>query len=305
VAKVSTAIADQVLSSQFRFNEGKGMITAVACVFDAIQGYDTKCGVRLSVQRLDSDWNPTDDEPVDEVLGVGKSEHFHPANASSADDDDPQDLGGPEEAEDAEGNSITSIDGKKIDKQSKYAIFCKSLEEAGFKPAYLDGYLPHLVGLKAEFTQLPLPKGANFKGKNDPTCLAIKDKKIAVFPYEVKKGAAASKTATKTAAPAAKAAAKSSAKEEAPESETDAVDEIANEQAMQVLAEIHGKKAGQTITRQMVNSLKLTILPKIKGITPDLNKRVSAKFKDAAWLDAAAGELGWEVSGDDFTVPGE
>jgi hypothetical protein len=300
VAKVSTAIADQVLSSQFRFNEGKGMITAVACVFDAIQGYDTKCGVRLSVQRLDSDWNPTDDEPVDEVLGVGKSEHFHPANASSADDDDPQDLGGPEEAEDAEGNSITSIDGKKIDKQSKYAIFCKSLEEAGFKPAYLDGYLPHLVGLKAEFTQLPLPKGANFKGKNDPTCLAVKDKKIAVFPYEAKKGTAG-KTAAATAKPAAKATAKPAAKAEA----EDGADDAVNDAAMEVLAEIAGKKAGQTITRQMISSLTLTILPKIKGMTADMQKLVKAKIKDQPWLDQAAVSMDWEVVADDFTVPGE
>jgi hypothetical protein len=300
VAKVSTAIADQVLSSQFRFNEGKGMITAVACVFDAIQGYDTKCGVRLSVQRLDNDWNPTDDEPVDEVLGVGKSEHFHPANASSADDDDPQDLGGPEEAEDAEGNSITSIDGKKIDKQSKYAIFCKSLEEAGFKPAYLDGYLPHLVGLKAEFTQLPLPKGANFKGKNDPTCLAVKDKKIAVFPYEAKKGAAG-----KTAAAAAKpAAAKAAAgKPAAAKAEAEDGDDAVNEAAMEVLAEIAGKKAGQTITRQMISSLTLTILPKIKGMTAEMQKLVKAQIKDQQWLDAAAASMEWEVVADDFTIP--
>lgn len=303
MSRVSTAVADQVQNSTFRFNEGKGLITNAAVVFEKIGDYDAKCGVRLSIQRLDNDWNPTDDEPVEETLGCGSAHKFHPSMASSPSDEEPQDLGDYDDAPEAEGNCINSVDGGKIDKQSKFAIFSKSLEEAGFKPQYLDGYVPHLVGMKALFTQLPLPKGANFTGKTDPTCLVVKDKKIAVFPYEQAKSAAAKgKNGASAPAPAkGKAAATPTPKAAPAPAETggDEVEEAvvlfleAEEAVVLFLADLAEKNPGKTMKHAKIKAHSITGL---RG-----NKAAQDLVKDIEWLGNKCTEMGWEVVADDFT----
>lgn len=292
--RASSAVADQVQSSQFKFDGGNGEIVGAVACFETPKGYEKRCGVRVTIQPLDKDWNPTDADPVSEFLSAGSADRYHPGQ-SDGPDDDPEDLG---DDDAAEGNNLLS-DGGKSNKQSKFGIFSASLENAGFKGSLLNGYLPNLVGTKAHFTQTPQPKGANYTGKSDPTALTVT--KIAVFPYEEKAGAGAGKGKA-ASAPSAPSAASSSKGKGGKNSAAD-MDETAAEIAVQFLAEVQQKAAGQTLTRQNIQSRAVTGLVKLSGGNADLKKAAAALLKNQEWLDEQATGLGWEVVADDFTPP--
>lgn len=180
--------------SSFDFGEGRGRVIAATVYNHEIPGYPpASCGFKLTIQRLDTNWKPTNDEPVDQFISAGAADEvtyesggtavakFHPGKAGGSEED----FGGVEPwgnpkydcgAEDqAEGNVLlVNPDwGKGPDKKSKIGIFGTSLIEHGVKKALLNGYAPNLVGLEAHFTSFMMEKPRNSKSKNDPTCMIV------------------------------------------------------------------------------------------------------------------------------------
>src|SRR5579872_4416883 len=197
--RVGFSSTDQTTSSKFKFEGGKGEIVDCKAIIDRFDGDDGptfNCAFAVTIQGMNKDWQPINDEPVTENLNWGPASKFHPSNAASSDDPEPTDLG---EDEGTEGNCVISMTGKGPDKKSKISIFGNSLEQCGFKAAYLNGYAPNLIGLRAEFFQEPQQKGSNYKGKGDPTALVVKS--IAVMPSNQggKAGGAAGATGRTTA----------------------------------------------------------------------------------------------------------
>lgn len=294
--RVGFSTQEQTASSKFKFEGGKGEIIDCKVVVDKFgEGSEAtyNCAFAVTIQGMNKEWQPLDDEPVTENLNCGPASKFHPANASSSDDPEPTDLG---EEEGAEGNCFISLTGKGPDKKSKVSIFGRSLEEFGFKPAYLNGYAPNLIGLRAEFFQQPQPKGSNYTGKNDPTALVVKS--IAVMPANQggkTTGATAAKTAP--AKPTSTQAAKPNGKANgapAPAVDNGGDDEVSNI-AIQMLAAVGQSSGGQTLTRQKIGSKLVTLLAK-NQIKSTLHKAVQEKVKDNEWFAEQADNLGWTVA---------
>ena len=128
--RVGFSIEEGVSSSQFKFEEGRGRIVAAIATVEKIQDFDAKCGIKVSIQRIGRDGKPTDDEPVEEFLPCGPITKFHPANASSPDDADPEDLG---DEVGVEGNCILAVEGAHIDRKAKLWIFGSSAQEKGLR----------------------------------------------------------------------------------------------------------------------------------------------------------------------------
>ncbi len=58
--------------SNFDFAEGRGRIVACTAYNHEIPGYPpASCGYKVSIQRLDANWKPTSDEPLDEFISWG------------------------------------------------------------------------------------------------------------------------------------------------------------------------------------------------------------------------------------------
>src|SRR5712692_4414481 len=84
--------------SSFTFVEGNGRVVDCRVVNHAIGG-QSKTGYLVSIQRLDAQWRPTQDEPVDEFLAAGATDKFdsagtliggfHPGLAASRADSNP------------------------------------------------------------------------------------------------------------------------------------------------------------------------------------------------------------------------
>lgn len=232
------------------------------------------CCAAIQLQRLDKDMNPTEDEPQWEYLTYGKDslEKYHPGNASSPDDDDPEDLGS---EVDTEGNTIFVVDeSAKLRTTCKWMIFAKSLEAQGFKPDILGrGYFPDLVGTKGHVKTLTMEKIDD--SDKAPTCLVFD--KIVVYPYS--KGGA-----KKAAAPA-----KSGKAATAPPADEDA-DNPADEKAREVMTELSVEYSGKPIPVKKIAALAQTKM--IRARTPGkLQKQALDLIGSAEWL----GEKGYEV----------
>lgn len=312
--RVGTSIEEQITSGGFKFEEGNGVIVAAVFINDQIGNYDAKCGLKVSIQRMTKTWKPTGDEPVEEILGAGPlvnkagDPKFHPGNASSSDDPDPEDCG---DEIGVEGNCLYAFEGAAIDKKSKLSIFSRSMQETGLKPALLNGYAPNLVGLKGHFKQLLLEKGANFTGTNDPTCLVV-DSIANLSEINGSGKAAPAKAAAgnpaavpaKPAVAAAKAPVKAApAPVAAPAAETGDVDEEVDTTATSMLSLIAQSSAGQTLTRQKVGSKLVTMLAKNR-VPVKMHKPVQNLINtNDAWFEAKAEEFGWGVDGIEVTFP--
>jgi hypothetical protein len=305
--RAGLSVEEQGTSGGFKFEEGNGRIVAASVVIEPIQGYDSKCGLKVGIQRLGKDWKPTSDEPVEEVLGCGGTANFHPGNMAGPADDNPKDLGGDDETE---GNCIVSVEGKRVDKKSKSAIFCSSLQEHGVKAGLLNGYAPNLIGLEAHFTQLMLPKGVDYTGKRDPTCLIIgkgglvngAETKELIHKYPGAQtgqkgvGAATGKTTPVVNGPPAPEMAVAPT---TPLSDgAEAVSE-AQEAALAVLTAIGAKGPGQTLPKQKFITRFRTYLAMEKVPRP-LHKPAEALVM-GEWFGEVADALGWTV-GQDGTV---
>lgn len=285
--------------SSFRFPAGKGEIVNAEVGVDKAGGPDLKAGIFVTLQPLDKDWNATEADPVTEFLSFGKThvvvgdeeiELFHPGNAKNNEDEDPEDLG---REEGTMGNALWTRDETvMVDKKSKSAIFGASLVAHGFPVDRLNGYMPNLIGIKAEWYQAPQEKGDNYTGKRDPTCLSVKDK--LVFDKGGKK--TVGKTTTSAATAAAKtgktatAAGKTAAGKTAPGADADATDAVGT-LAETLLLELKKKFSNAddnvSVDRSRLNSQLVMLFPKHK-VTPAQQKPVQTLFKSDEWITTMA-----------------
>jgi hypothetical protein len=303
--RVGFSIEEGVSSSQFKFEEGRGRIVAAVATVDKIGEYDAKCGIKVSVQRLGRDGKPTDDEPVDEFLPCGPITKFHPANAKSAEDQDPEDAG---DEVGVEGNCILAIEGAHIDRKAKLWVFGSSAQEKGLRPALLDGYAPHLVDLDADFAQQVMPKGDGFTGKRDPTCLIVKKEGNIYNLAEINKrvgGGAGTGTGKPapvpvTGKPSAPAAAKPTPAAASTNGDNSAETDML---AIQLFAALPGKKE-LTLTTAKVASRLMTVMVSHKpSLTPVQIRDVQKVTGQPGWIAEQAEASGWAVEGENVTIP--
>lgn len=282
------------------FNEGWGIITkAEGVVFQYPPNKTTGAQslpalfARLLIQHTDSSFAATSDEPAEQLLKIADIAACHPGIAKSRDDQDPEDAG--EELETV-GNCIFTVEeGYKIQANSKYLTFTKSLEDKGFKPEILgEGYFPDLEGLQAMFKTV---QGKKFAGKDggDVTPDYFVVDVIKKFPYEKKAGAgtgSAKKTtppttpgAKKTVAAAAKTVESEAEPEPAEEVETaDAgSDDPIETGAQEILAKVISEQSGQTMKRSKMNVFCFNALNKSK-IEKKFHKAIQDKLRDKDWL---------------------
>lgn len=241
--------------------------------------------VVLSFARLDpTSGERLDEDAIEEMFGIGKLEKFHPGNASSADDDDPEDAG---DELDTTGNCIYAVtDGARLNKNCKWIRMSTSLEEQGFKPEVLgNGFMPDLVGLKMVVKTVTLPKMANSTSKREPTALICE--KVIQFPYEKKaKGAAGKAAPAAKPAPgkAAPAAAKPAAKPAA------AAEESSDDMAVTILKAIVEANSGKELElRKIVNAAQVRLMR--EKVAPKNHKPILDQLKDLAWLAEQAEAL--------------
>lgn len=300
------------------FGTGNGEIVAAAVLVHQFppnkntgDQEEPRCKVRLTIQRMDKDWKPmAGEEPIEEyiaVAGKGGLAKFHPGQAEGPDDEDPSDLG---DDLGAEGDSIVAIDGAQVNENSKLGIFTSHLQDAGFKPEYLNGYLPNLVGLQAHFVTKKMK--ATEEGMKDWDVLTVD--KIQRFPYQ--KGGAKPAATTKApvkAAPASKAPVKAAGKPNGKPAATPPASEgaDADSEATRLLTALGQNKAGQTMTRlkegppaNRIPSQAAVLLGKL-GIAPELHTEVLGLIADDEWFLGNAELLGWAVEGDTVTIASE
>jgi hypothetical protein len=125
-------------------------------------------------------------DPVEIDFGYGKTslEAFHPADAKSAGDEDPKDLG---DRVGTEGNSIYCSGSEAFNKSCGAVVFTESLVKLGFPKDVLDQtYAPNYVGMKFRLdtldsktinekygTRLNTKPIVNSKGESNPVTYKI------------------------------------------------------------------------------------------------------------------------------------
>jgi hypothetical protein len=128
--------------------------------------------------------------PAEQVLlkicnpdkGTMRLESCHPGSYPDGNLDlDPEDCGNDLGAA---GNTLFAMqDGFQINDKTKWMSFTGSLVEAGFKPAVLKRtYFPDLVGLRAYFQTVQMPKGVN--DDFDSTKFIVQKGSVRQYPYE-------------------------------------------------------------------------------------------------------------------------
>src|ERR1035438_6275376 len=189
--------------SLFQFQGGKARVVGFDITNHKIPAFtETSCGLLVTLQPLDANWNPTNSEPVSEfVLGgdvqyvnqqTGETEQrWHPGIAANRDDTMPDlgnagDLGneeGPEEYH-FRGNVVLSHNGKAFTKHdhpknpSPVSVLLHSMEEAGVKNTLISHfYTPDFIGLEAEFTRLMSGRVSKEKGNQITQLIVGKDGK--------------------------------------------------------------------------------------------------------------------------------
>lgn len=296
--RMGFAIEDQRSSSTFRFEEGRGSIVS-AVVRKGSTGFnEDKCLLVVGIQRLGRDGKPTEDDVVEEELTIGKLSKFHPGNANGPSDEDPEDLG-----TDGEGNAICAIEGAHPDPKAKASSFGKSLQEAGLRPALLNGYLPNLIGIDANWAREMVKYGA---GMNDGSNLIVKkgEGNILNLSDINKRANGASAPAKTTAKPAAgKKAAPAAEPEAEPEPENESAPDGPTE-AETTLIGILAKMPGKTATTIARGKISSKVVAMMAGkVPPAQHKPIQQLAANKAWLNETAENLGWTVEGDTFTIP--
>lgn len=340
--RVSIGPSSQTSGSNFKFEEGNGQIVNCVAAIDEIPGYTPRAGFMVSIQRYDANWKPTSEEPVNEFLGAGNIETktgeplWHIGQADSSDDMDPElEIGGKKDlgAEvGTEGNCLINAHGKGPDRRSKLSIFVASLTEHGFPEAFLNGYAPNLIGLRATFSQKMLPKAAGSTAKEDPTCLIVgaggkeAGGKIVRMSdaVETAKGghapapaAQATKPGPRPVAAAPKptqttaAAPKTNGAAHPPAEVNEATQVPAGEDAerlegiaLTVLSQVAEKNAGQTFDQKKLGARTVPLL--VKLAPPSEHRQIQAFIKNPAWLAEKAEMFGWAVTATgDLQFPAE
>src|SRR3984957_16981531 len=166
----ASLLAKDFVETGLGFGEGWGKVVGIVShglQFPASRDTGTQvsgpgCFVKIAIERTDEK-GKGDGSISEDELKVGDLDAFRPGRLKSPDDTDVKDLGGDDAGDFAdweEGNSIFSTGAKKINKKAKFAEFCTSLQEAGFKPEVIGRcYLPDMVGMVAHFTQKTVQQG--------------------------------------------------------------------------------------------------------------------------------------------------
>jgi len=252
----------------------------------------------LTIQRYqDGDGNKGADQPEQVLLSIqragkdtGTLSLAHPGIYPDGDlSKEPEDAG---TELGAEGNTLYAIqDGYQVNDKTKLMVFCKSLQEHGFKPEILKRtFFPDFVGLYAFFKTETLKKFREDQ-TSDPTAFVVTQ--IKEFPYEKKatatvktKGAVrspAAATALKPPAPPAPAIAPA-----APPNGDASVEDIAAAILIQTLAP--AKKGVVMPSLQKLKVEAFMAVSKHKPAVPAaIKKQVQEQLGDETWL-AAVGE---------------
>lgn len=302
--RASTAVENQrVGGNQFAFQPGIGKITNVITINRQL-GTWLVCGYDITLQRLDKNNKPTDDEEITQFHPLGNvatrdgDPLFHPGKAKGADDEDPKDMGA---EEGAEGNALWAANGElKIDKSMGGAVFSASLQEHGVKASLLTGYGPNLVGLIADWKQQTLKEADKGTGKGAVTALVV-NSKIIQMPNGAKAAATGSGSGGTAAKPKPKPAETETDEAEAGTGGGD-VDPKVEAGAIACLTLLATAFAGQTVTRQKINTKLMTLWVKAK-VKPAEQAGVQELFANDEWFKEKAGDLEWKLKGDNVTIP--
>lgn len=305
--KVSSASED-FYEPKLGFQDGWGGVKECrAVVFqyppnrDSGEQFPEFLAARLLIQKYDDQGNPTDDEPLEKILRIEKDlSRMRPGQAASRDDADPSDLG----AElGTEGNAVYGEEGAKINTNSAWAVFTKSLEEHGFKASILkESYFPDLEGMVFHAVTHKGEK-RNIGGRDIEPNYFVVDK-ITVYPYEQKaakkpagKAAATAQTKNGAVAPATTAA-------PAPAAATTAANGAGSDPetvAKSILAELNRDLAGETRNAKQFSSMAYSRLVRNKARDKKHDKAIQELFKNDEFLIEQSGEIGFEYDGDTFT----
>lgn len=309
MSKVALSRAKQA-ETGLNFVEGMGEIVEIESVVHqfpvatkgARAGFQSEPGtmVRMMLQRLDADFKHTQDDPVEEYFGCGKLEKIHPGIADGPEDQDPEDRG---TAIGAAGNTLWS-DGSAINTKSKWAVFCASLEKAGFKPQVLDAcFLPDFVGLKAKFVSV------DEKNQDGSVYKILTVKEVIKYPYDQKGGAGSKKGA------AAKDTDKGSTNGKASPEATQAAAAVGDEEleagAVRILLYLASSNKASTLPKEKVAGKLVTVLnggvPDEDGkrvpFPPKQHKGIQGLFKNAAWMAEKCGDLGYSYDDGALSFP--
>lgn len=305
--RVSSAPED-AMHFKGTFSDGWGKIVdAKALVYqfppDKETGRQDPAGLfcELTIQRYqDGDGNRSADQPEQVLLSIQRASKdsgtltlVHPGNYPNGDvSAEPEDCG---TELGAEGDTVKALqDGYQFNDKTKYMVFCKSLQEKGFKPEILKHtYFPGFVGLYA-FFKTETQKKFRADQTSDPTAFVVTQ--IKEFPYEAKKAAAPAKGKGKVASAPATAAAP------APATNGDAsVEDIASAILIQTLA-----PAKKGVTLPSLAKLKVEAFMSVSKHKPavpaNIKKQVQEQLGDEEWL-AAVGQANSIFSvGDDGSV---
>jgi hypothetical protein len=261
----------------------------------------------LVFQRTDEQGNALDEEPQDRALRIEKDlTKMRPGQASSRDDQEPQDMG---DELDAEGNCIFTEVGAKVNANSAWNVFCKSLEQAGFKSSLLaDGYLPDLIGTKGHAVTSKGEK-RQWQGREIEPAYLVVDK-LTVKPYEK---TAAKKPAGKAASNAgagntgaAKPNGAAAASNTAAAGANGAISEDAAEAlATELITELAADLSGDTRDQKKLYAMAYSRLVKNKDRDKKLDKSVQDLLKNEEWLAAKGEETGLFTYADGVFTFGE
>lgn len=271
----------------------------------------------LMMAKTDEKGNRLDEEPLEKILRIEKDlSKMRPGKCLTRDDQDPIDQG---DELDTEGNTCFCEEGVKINVNSAFLVFTKSLEERGFKSEILGaGFLPDLVGLKGH-AKTEKGEKRTFGGREiEPNYLIVD--RILERPYEKaangtakkgmgKAGSTAAAGTTGTAAKLQQAAGKSGIKavdkpeekvEEKPVEKAEGNDDAADA-AIGLLAELSGELAGETRDKQKLYAMAYARLVRNKDRDKKLDKQVIEYLKSDEWLTEKAAEMGFEFAEGVFT----
>lgn len=248
--------------------------------------------VQLEMRQFDKDWSPLGDDTTKMEFSVGKIEKFHPGNAVSAEDQDPEDVG---VEVDVEGNCIVlAEDGARFSKQCAWIRFTDTLEQRGFKPEVLgNGFVPELIGTRMHVTTIELPRMPNSTKKEAPTALVCT--KIEVFPYDKKTKVAVKPVAGK---PVVKStAATPAAAKTAPVKATDTNEDI----ALSTFIAIATENPGEQVALKVIKSKAVAKLMRNK-VPVTQHKSISTLITDHAWLEAICDAQGYSFDASEEIV---
>lgn len=255
----------------------------------------------LMMAKTDEKGVRLDEEPLEKILRIEKDlTKMRPGKSATREDPEPEDLG---DELDTEGNTVFCEEGQKINVNSAFLVFTKSLEERGFKSEILGhGFLPDLIGLRGH-AKTEKGEKRTYGGKEIEPNYLIVDRILSPLPYEsaAKKPAASAKgkAAKGPVAVADKVAEKVTVADAGTSGAPDSDD--ASDSAVGLLAELSGELAGETRDKQKLYAMAYARLMKDKARDKKLDKQIAEYLKSDVWLGEKASDLGFEFAEGVFT----